>query len=146
LCQLNSCAVEGTGTDAADNNPDNCVSSGEQPPGYGSGGGGFVIDYGSCITNSQGESVCSIEQYDPCKESCVGFSDPCIWNECQQLGIPAEICPSFKVIGCGISNFLPDESTNQTLLNVKIVLNNEEVCIPILCDTGCDEYELCEES
>lgn len=149
LCQVTgiNCQTSDSPTDAPGNDPTQCGSNvGEMPPGYGSGGGGgFTIDYGSCI-DVAGELTCSIEQYDPCKQQCFGFKDPCVYNECQQMGIPDINCPAFKVMGCGTSNFLPDESTNQTLLNVKIFLNNEEVCIPILCDTGCDEYELCEES
>ena len=33
---------------------------------------------------------------------------------------------------------------SSTIRNIKITINNEDSCIPILCDYGCDEYELCE--
>jgi hypothetical protein len=122
-----------------------CDSEGEMPPGYGGGGGGFDVIYGNCI---DGRCIQGTE-YDACNPegNCVSVKSPCAYENCRRWGIPDNACPGlYRTIGCGTSNFLPDESTNQTLLNVKIILNNEEVCIPILCDTGCDEYELCEES
>jgi uncharacterized membrane protein YgcG len=122
-----------------------CENEGEMPPSYGGGGGGFLVSYGNCV---DGECL-TTGQYEACNPggNCVKVKSPCAYANCLRLGIPEDVCPGLiKTVGCGTSNFLPDESTNQTLLNVKIFLNNEEVCIPILCDTGCDEYELCEES
>ena len=28
---------------------------------------------------------------------------------------------------------------------VKVMINNEEICIPIICDVGCDDFETCNE-
>jgi hypothetical protein len=122
-----------------------CDNEGDMPPGYGEGGGitGFIVLYGNCIN---GECIQNTT-YNACNPegNCVTVKSPCAYENCRRWGIPDNECPGlYRTIGCGTSNLLPDESTNETLLNVKIVLNNEEVCIPILCDSGCDEYELCE--
>lgn len=34
-------------------------------------------------------------------------------------------------------------STNTTIKNVKITINNEELCVPILCGSDCSDYEAC---
>ena len=38
----------------------------------------------------------------------------------------------------------PIPLTFNTTRNIKVTINNEDTCIPIVCDYGCEDYELCE--
>lgn len=61
---------------------------------------------------------------------------------CSNLNNPS-YCPPRPVSGIFCSgNF----TRNGTIKNVKITINNEEMCVPIVCDNGCIGYEFCEES
>ena len=37
-------------------------------------------------------------------------------------------------------------ATSGSLRNAKIIINNQELCIPILCTDNCDDFEYCEEN
>jgi hypothetical protein len=88
------------------------------------------------------ESSCDCEPNAPTPGQVGGatpeYNPPCDItgnNVCEQLTLEGnELClPSltFKY------------STNTTIKNVKITINNEELCVPIICGSDCSDYESC---
>jgi len=121
-------------------------------------GSGFDINYGTCINGK-----CSTAQYDPCGDNCASIKDPCYNQYGTALGLTS--FPRRKMIGscacadpgdaaghynCANSGFpgqTPSPLTTPTdnpsvddIRLVKVFINNEEICIPILCDVGCDDF------
>jgi hypothetical protein len=118
-----------------------------------------------------GASICDTAQYDPCKEVCASIKDPCMDHYGKALGLSN--FPRRKMIGtcacnnsadaaghynCANSGFPgqqqpspPTPFTNNSDTNssadfvkfVKVIINNEEICIPIVCDYDCDDFEIC---
>ncbi len=157
-------AFAGAGSCSETNDP---TQPGESP------GSGFDINYGSCIENPAGSGTytCSLSQYDPCKDICASIKDPCIDQYGTSLGL--ENFPRRKMIGsckcndsgdraghynCGSqgdkwpwnerepppSPFTDGPTYYDLIKLVKVIINNEEHCLPILCDFGCDEFEYCD--
>jgi hypothetical protein len=98
---------------------------------------------------------------------CASFKDPCIQLECERLigTSNSALCRSNLLIGCNCSGDdwethynctqpvpligVPTDSTtygSDKIKLVKVMINNEEHCVPILCDFGCDDFEFCAEN
>lgn len=60
--------------------------------------------------------------------NCLGETDDCL----QDISFPQSVCCT--------------NGFDSILKNVKITINNEEMCVPFVCENGCVGYEFCEES
>jgi hypothetical protein len=173
LCNLSSspCTTSQGADYTPTASPGHCSSETDDPTQPGAPlGSGFDINYGSCIMVGN-VSICSTAQYDPCKDVCASIKDPCMDHYGTALGLSN--FPRRKMIGscacndpgdavghynCANSGFPGGQTPappspftdNPTVLFddirlVKVFINNEEICIPILCDVGCDDFEPCNE-
>ena len=107
-------------------------------------------------------------QYDPCGENCASIKDPCYNQYGTALGLnsfpnrkmigscacadPADAVGHYNCANNGFPGQTPSPLTTPTdnpsvddIRLVKVFINNEEICIPILCDVGCDDFEPCNE-
>jgi hypothetical protein len=151
----------------------NCTSLGtvppESPPPPGSPSfTGLWIDYGTCLTFADGHKECDFTHaVDACKPQCLAIRDVCRKYECERAGIypcpgiwlMSQGCgcpnPGFAYSGCPGSNtipgtnpppspFAPITTMDSNIILVKVSLNNQDTCIPVLCEDNCDGYDLCE--
>jgi hypothetical protein len=146
ICQLdptNPCTNVTTASSVA-YNAQSCGES-QLPPLPGKyQGEGFDISYRSCI-DINGVSTCSHGQYAACDPQCSRMTDPCCRLECNRLGLKS--CPECLVeSGCGGGTSPLKYTTVPVIKNVKIIINNEEHCLPLLCEgNDCDGYTFCDE-
>ena len=124
----------------------------------------YTIRYGNCT-----DAGCSFATAaDPCQSMCVSFQDPCVQRECDRLigeTNPGIDCRSNILIGCAckgddwkthynciqpvpLTGGPTDSATygSDKIKLIKVMINNEEHCVPILCDFGCDDFEFCAEN
>ena len=93
---------------------------------------GFKIAYRSCISG-----ICKPSDYSYCDPLCSRFIDPCCSEECSQLSSNScKQCTVYNNENCS-------KIYSDPIFYAKIVINNEDVCVPIICE-DCSEYEACE--
>jgi hypothetical protein len=134
----------------------NCIATGVHPKGYppnNPGAPGFDIEYGYCLP---GSSVCDFTStYQACSGGqCMRFTDPCMFNECQKLGVDPLDCPDTRVISnCGGTPapltlrfgelFLLD-ITDASIIYIKIYNSDGTYqCVPMIDDGTLSNFEEC---
>lgn len=147
LCQLDSInPCTGIGTSSSIQYDSATCGESQIPPLPGKyEGEGFNISYRSCF-DINGVNTCSHGQYNSCDPQCSRMTDPCCRLECNRLGLAS--CPECLVEGgCGGGTSPLKYTTVPVIRNVKIVINNQEYCLPLLCEgNDCDDYTFCDES
>lgn len=98
-------------------------------------------DCDCCVGNT-----CTQAQYEACGDcqpqigQVGGGSSPAYNPPC---GTPGNIVCDELFSNTCISQLTFRYSTNTIIKNVKITINNEELCVPILCGSDCSDYEAC---
>jgi hypothetical protein len=118
----------------------------------------LAILYGTCFQDKCNFSLSS----DPCGSSCQAIEDHCRRLECARLNPPDGVpCPGSLILvgNCGCpDNGFPYQgcpgseigaapspfTTNPEIKLVSVKINNQEVCLPVLCEGNCDGYTFCE--
>jgi hypothetical protein len=110
------------------------------------------------------QGKCNFTVNPPCEKSCEAVEDHCRRFECIKANPPDGFpCPGALILitnGCGcpepgfqyqgcpgseVGGSPPFTLTgNPEIRLVSLKINNEEVCLPILCEGNCDGYTFCE--
>jgi len=138
LCSFSGLCINGDSTPTFFDKPTgvDCPDEGSLPrTRQTSPNSGFITSTRSCVGNS-----CSSTHFDPCRKQCMSIVNPCCRSECESLGLSS--CPEcvLKIGNCGTSNPFVG------VRNLKVTINNIDLCLPIVSDGELTDFDECEGS